>query len=169
MVNGFTFLDQLRDLLHCEFAQCELLAKNILQERDAIRRMALHEFVSVNQSRVALLERLSGLKDEFDSVVRDLAAVCGVSETARTLTDVLQLTHSPQMADLIRQYEKLAERARAVKQDIAINQLLVKNIQSILVRALEAHRQPSCADDLYSMSGGPNQSGTPAALIRRKG
>ena len=64
MVNVSHFLDQLSDLLARESAQCEHLSQTILQERDAIKRMALQEFVSINQARVSILECLNGLKDE---------------------------------------------------------------------------------------------------------
>ncbi len=169
IVNVSGSLDQLIDLLARESAQCELLAQNIRQERDAIKRMALHEFISINQARVSILECLSGLKEEFDAFVRDLAATHGVPETGRTLTNILQRMKSPQTQSILQQYERLAARVRTVQQDIGVNQVLVKNIQSFLARALEAHRQPAPESDVYSMLGGRNTSGMPATLIRRKG
>ncbi|MGE0642051.1 MAG: flagellar export chaperone FlgN [Nitrospira sp.] len=169
MVNVSHFLDQLSDLLARESAQCEHLSQTILQERDAIKRMALQEFVSINQARVSILECLNGLKDESDSLVRNLAAVYDVPVTARTVTDILRRTESPQGAAIIQQYERLAARTRTVQQEIAINQVLVKNIQSFLVRAMEAHRQHPQENDLYSMSGGRTTSRIPATLFRQKG
>lgn len=162
-------LEQLIHLLGRESAQCELLAQNILQERDAIKRMALHGFVAINQTRISILECLSGLKEEFDAFVRDLPAVHGLPETGRTLPDILQRIESPQALAILEQYERLADRVRTVQQDIAVNQLLVKNIQSFIIRALEAHRQPASECDVYSISGGRSSSGTLATLIRRQG
>ena len=169
IVNDSRPLDPLIHLLSRESAQCELLAQNILHEREAIKRMALHEFVAINQTRISILECLSGLKEEFDAFVRDLTAAYGVQETARALPDILRRTRSPKAGAILQQYERLAERVRTVQRDIAVNQLLVKNIQSFIVRALEAHRQPDPESDVYSISGGRNTGGTPAALIRRKG
>jgi len=169
IVNISGSLDQLIDLLARESAQCELLAQNIRHERDAIKRMALHEFISINQSRVSILESLNGLKEAFDAFVRDLATAYGVPEAGRTLTNILQRTKSPQAQAILQQYERLAAQVRTVQQDIAVNQVLVNNIQSFLVRALEAHRQPAPESDVYSMFGGRNAGGTPATLIRRKG
>lgn len=168
-MNDSRLLDQLLHLLGRESAQCELLAQSIFQERDAIKRMALHEFVAINQTRMSILECLSGLKEEFDAFVRDLLAAHGLPETGRTLSDVLQRMKTPQAQAILEQYERLADRVRAVQQDIAVNQLLVKNIQSFIVRALEAHRQPDPESDVYSISGGRKTGGTPAALIRRTG
>jgi hypothetical protein len=169
IVNVSGSLDQLIDLLARESAQCELLTQNIRQERDAIKRMALHEFISINQARVSIIESLSGLKEEFDAFVRDLAASHDVPETGRTLTNILQRMKSPRTQAILQQYERHAARVRTVQQDIGVNQVLVKNIQSFLIRALEAHRQPAPESDVYSMLGGRNASGMPATLIRRKG
>ena len=169
IVNDSRPLEQLIRLLGRESAQCELLAQNILQEREAIKRMALHEFVAINQTRIAILECLSGLKEEFDAFVRDLPNGDGLPETGRTLPDFLQRIKSPQAQAVLEQYERLAGRVRTVQQDIAVNQLLVKNIQSFIVRALEAHCQPAPECDVYSMSGGRSAGSTPATLIRRKG
>lgn len=162
-------LDPLLHLLGRESTQCELLAQNILQEREAMKRMALHEFVAINQTRISILECLSGLKEEVDAFARDLAATHDVPETGRTLPDILRRMKSPQADAVLQLYERLAERVRTVQRDIAVNQLLVKNIQSFIARALEAHRQPDPESDVYSISGGQNAGGAPAALIRRKG
>lgn len=169
IVNVSHCLDQLIHLLTRESAQCELLAQNIFQERDAIKRMAPQEFVSINQSRISILECLSGLKEEFDAFMRDLAAAHGLPETGRTLADILLRMKNPQAQAILQQYERLADRVRTVQQDIAVSQVLVKNIQSFIVRALEAHRQPASESDVYSMLGGRDIGGTPATLIRRKG
>jgi hypothetical protein len=169
IVNVSGSLDQLIDLIARESAQCELLAQNIRHERDAIKRMALDEFISTNQARVSILECLSGLKEEFDAFVRDLAVTHDVPETARTLPNILQRMKIPHTQAIVHQYERLAEQVRTVQQDIAVNQVLVNNIQSFLVRALEAHRQPAPESDVYSILGGRNTNGMPATLIRRKG
>ncbi len=162
-------LEQLIHLLGRESAQCELLAQNILHERDAIKRMALHEFVEINQARISILECLSGLKEEFDALVQDLPAAHALPETGGTLPDILQQIKSPRALAILEQYERLADRVRAVQRDIAVNQLLIQNIQSFIVRALEAHRQPTSESDVYSISGGRSTSSTLATLIRRKG
>lgn len=169
IVKDSRLLEQVLHLLTCESAQCELLAQNILHERDAIKRMALHEFVAINQTRISILECLSGLKEEFDALVQDLLAAHGLPERGRTLPDLLQRIKSPRALALLEQYERLADRVRAVQRDIAVNQLLVQNIQSFIVRALEAHRQPASESDVYSISGGRGTSSTLATLIRRKG
>ncbi len=169
IVNDSRLLDQLLQLLGRESEQCELLAQNILQEREAIRRMVLHEFIAINQTRMSILERLSGLKEEFDAFVRTLPAAYGLPETGRALPDVLRRMKTPQAQAALERYERLADQVRTVQQDIAVNGLLVKNIQSFIVRALEAHRQPGPDSDGYSISGARNTGGTTATLIRRKG
>jgi uncharacterized membrane protein YheB (UPF0754 family) len=160
IVKDSRLLEQVLHLLNRESAQCDLLAHNILQERDAIKRMALHEFIAINQTRI---------KEELDGLVRDLSAAHGLPEIGRTLPDILQRIKSSQALAGLELYERLADRVRAVQQDIAVNQLLVKNIQSFIVRALEAHRQTAPESDVYSKSGGRSSSGTPATLIRCKG
>jgi hypothetical protein len=169
IVNASISLDQLTHILTRESAQCDLLAQNIVQEREAIKRMALHEFVSINQSRIAILECLGGLKDEFEAFLQGFGEAYHVPEADRTLTEILHRVQSPQAGLILQQYERLADKVRTVKQDIAVNQLLIKNVQSFLVRAMEAHRQPPPGGDLYSMSGSQKQSSMPAALIRRQG
>ena len=162
-------LDQLTHIITREFVQCELLAHNIVQEREAIKRLALQEFVSINQSRVSILECLGSLKEEWEVVLDQLAVAYHVPEAGRTLTEILRRTHSPQAGFILEQYERLADRVRAVKHDIEVNQLLIQNAQSFLVRAMEAHRQPSTGDDFYTVLGSRGKSGMPAALIRRQG
>jgi DNA-binding transcriptional regulator YbjK len=169
IVNDSRLLDQFLHLLGRESEQCELLAQNILQERDVIKHMSLHEFVAINQTRMSILERLSGLKEEFDALVRDLSAAYSLPETGRALPDLLQRMKTSQAHAALERYERLADRVRTVQHDIAVNQLLVKNIQSFIVRALEAHRHPGPESEGYSISGARHTGGTPATLIRRKG
>jgi hypothetical protein len=169
IVNALISLDQLTHLLTRESVQCDLLAHNIVQERDAIRRMALPEFVLINQSRISILESLHSLKNELDILLDDLAQAYHVPEASRTIIEILHRAQSPQAGMIVQQYEQLAEKVRAVKQDIAVNQVLIKNVQSFLMQAMEAHRQPSPGGDLYSMSGNRDNSSMPAAFIRRQG
>lgn len=168
-MNASISLDELTDILTRESVQCDLLAQNIVQEREAIKGMEIQKFVSLNQSRMSILECLRSLKEELDEVLDRLAVACHVPEAGRTLTEILRRTQSPQMGLILQQYERLADQVRAVKHEIAVNQLLIKNIQSFLIRAMEAHRQPSPGDDLYTVSGARSDSGMPAALIRRQG
>ncbi|NGZ08361.1 MAG: hypothetical protein CV088_03120 [Nitrospira sp. LK70] len=169
IVNESISLDELSNILTRESVQCDLLAQNIVQEREAIKRLAFPEFVSINHSRIAILECLRILKEELDVVLDRLASAYHGPETGRTLTEILRQAHSPQAEGIMQQYERLADKVRAVKQDIAVNQILIKNIQSFLIRAMDAHRQPSPGEDLYTVSGSRSNSGMPAALIRREG
>lgn len=168
-VNASVSLDPLTQILTRESLQCDLLARNIVQERDAIKRMALHEFVSINQSRLSILECLHSLKEDLDAFVDHLAAAYCVPEDRRTLAEIVYRTGNPQAGVILEQYEGLAKKVRAVKQDIEVNQLLIKNTQAFFIRAMEAHRQPELADDLYSVVGSQSKQTMPAALIRRQG
>jgi hypothetical protein len=169
IVNDPISLDQLTHILARESDQCDLLAQNIVQERDAIKRMALGEFLSINQSRISILESLHHLKDELDLLLDNLANVYQVPQSNRTVTEILHQAQSPQAGAILQQYEKLAEKVRAVKQDIGVNQILINNVQSFLMRAAEAHRQGATEEDLYSASGARDSVASQAVLIRRKG
>jgi hypothetical protein len=169
MVNASISLDELTQVLTRESVQCDLLAQNIVHERDAITGMALERFVSINQSRMSILECLHGLKQELDGVLDRLAVAYLVPEDGRTLTEILRRTQHPRAGIILEQYERLADKARSLKHDIEVNQLLIKNVQSFLLRAMEAHCQPPSGDDLYTVSGSRSRSGTRAELIRRQG
>lgn len=168
-MNASISLDQLTHILTRESVQCDLLAQNIIHEREAMKCMELQTFVSINQSRIAILECLHNLKEELDVVLDRLAVAYHIPEAGRTLTEILRRTQSPQAGTILEQYERLAEKVRTVKHDIAVNQVLIKNIQSFLIRAMEAHRQPPPGDDLYTESGSRSKSGVLATLIRRQG
>jgi FlgN protein len=169
IVNASISLDQLTHILTRESVQCDLLSQTITQEREAIKCMALQDFISINQSRISILECFHSLKEELDSLLERLAVACHVPEAGRTLTEILRRTQSPQAGIILEQYERLAEKVRTVKHDIAVNQVLIKSVQSFLIRAMEAHRQPPPGDDLYTVSGSRSKSGMPAALIKRQG
>jgi hypothetical protein len=169
IVNASISLDQLTHVLTRESDQCDLLAQNIVHERDAIKRMALSEFLSINQSRISILESLHRLKGERDTLLDDLAQAYQVPQPSRTIPEILHRAQSPQAGMILQQYERLAEKVRTVKQDIAVNQVLINNVQSFLLRAMEAHRQSLPAGDLYSESGGRQRNSVPAAVIRRQG
>lgn len=169
MLNTSTPLDRLSHILTSESHQCDLLAQNIVEEREAIKRMALHEFLSINQTRVGILECLGALKEEFDECVRTLATTYQVPEANRTLTDVLHRSEGPGGEAVLRQYERLAEKARALKQDIAVNQLLIQNVQSFLTRAADVRRSGAQEDELYSASGVRGTIAGPAVLLKRQG
>lgn len=169
IVNASISLDPLTQILARESIQCELLAQNIVQEREAIKRMALYEFVSINQSRLSILECLRCLKQDLDGFVDQLAAASHVPEDRRTLTEMLYRTGNPQAGVILEQYEGLAKKVRKVKQDIEVNQLLIQNTQAFFIRAMEAHRQLAPGNDLYSELGCRSKHSRPAELIRRQG
>lgn len=168
-MNASISLDQLTHILTRESVQCDLLSQNIIQEREAIKCMALQDFVSINQSRMSILECFHSLKEELDGLLERLAVAYHVPEAGRTLTEILRRTQSPQAGIILEQYERLAEKVRTVKHDIAVNQVLIKNVQSFLIRAMEAHHQPPPGDALYTVSGSRSTSGVSAALIKRQG
>lgn len=169
IVNDSIFLDQLSHILARESAQCDLLAQNIVQERDAIKRMALSEFLAISQSRTSILESLHRLKDELELLLNNLANLHRIPQSDRTVTEILHRAQGPQAGAILLQYGKLAEKVRAVKQDIGVNQILISNVQSFLMRAAEAHRQGATEEDLYSASGALGSGSSQAVLIRRKG
>ena len=169
IVNTSTSLAQLPDILTRESTQCDLLAQNIVQEREAIKRMALSEFLSINQFRVTILESLHRLKEEFDLLIEDLANTYQVPMSNRTVTEILHRAQSPQAGVILQQYERLAEKVRAVKQDIGVNQILINNVQSFLMRAAEAHCQGTTEENLYSAPGARGLVASQAVLIKRKG
>ncbi len=169
MLNTSTSLDQLSHILSRESHQCDLLARNMVQEREAIKCMALHEFVSINQVRVGILECLAGLKEELDALVQGLGVAYQLPETPRTLTEILRRVQSQQADLILKQYEGLAEKVRAVKQDIAVNQLLIKNVHGFLIRAADAHRERPQDEDLYSEYGVRGAGMRQAVLLTRKG
>ena len=169
IVNASVSLDPLTQILTRESIQCDLLAQNIVQEREVIKRMALHEFVSINQLRMSILECLRCLKEDLDAFVDHLAAAYCVPEDRRTLTEILYRTGSPEVGVILQQYERLAKKVRELKQDIEVNQLLIKNTQAFFMRAMDAHHQLVPGDDLYSVLGCRSKSNMPAALIRRQG
>lgn len=168
-MNASISLDQLTHILTRESVQCDLLSQNIIQEREAIKCMALQDFVWINQSRMSILECFHSLKEELDGLLERLAVAYHVPEAGRTLTEILRRTQSPQAGIILEQYERLAEKVRTVKHDIAVNQVLIKNVQSFLIRAMEAHHQPPPGDALYTVSGSRSTSGVSAALIKRQG
>ncbi|MGZ8380490.1 MAG: flagellar export chaperone FlgN [Nitrospira sp.] len=168
-MNASISLDQLTHILTRESVQCDLLSQNIIQEREAIKYMALQDFVLINQSRISILECFHSLKEELDGLLERLAVAYHVPEAGRTLTEILRRTQSPHAGIILEQYERLAEKVRTVKHDIAVNQVLIKNVQSFLIRAMEAHHQPPPGDALYTVSGSRSNSGVSAALIKRQG
>lgn len=169
IVNASISLDQLTQVLARESDQCDRLAHNIVHERDAIKRMALSEFLSINQSRIAILESLHQLKSERDTLLDHFAEAYQMPPSGRTVPEILQRAQGAQAGMILRQYEQLAEKVREVKQDIAVNQVLINNVQSFLLRAMEVHRQSLPAGELYSESGGRQPHSMPAAVIRRQG
>jgi FlgN protein len=169
IVNASISLEQLPHILARESAHCDLLAQNIVQEREAIKRMALGEFLAINQSRISILESLHQLKTELDLLLDELANTYQVPLSNRTVTEILHRVQSPQAGIILAQYERLADKVRAVKQDIAANQVLIHSVQSFLLRALDAHRQSLPEADLYSESGSRQQHHVPAAVVRRRG
>lgn len=169
IVNASISPDQLIQILARESAQCDLLAQNIVHERDAVKRLALQEFHSINQVRTSILNSLGLLREELDVLLRALEERCHVPAASRTLSEILHQAYGTQADVVLQQYERLAEKARAVKQDIAVNQLLIKNVQSFLMRAAEAYRQGPQEDELYSASGVRGTAVGQAVMLKRKG
>ncbi|MDH4186928.1 MAG: flagellar protein FlgN [Nitrospira sp.] len=157
------------DILTREEAHCELLHRTLEQERSALRRLSVTEFPALNEQRISNLMQLQSLEAERASLVNRLADAWGLPRTTVTLQTIIDRLDQLEKREVERCHERLAEKVRTVRQDTAMNALLVSGIQTLCRNAMHLSMKVLPEQGLYSSSGTSQRVGTGGIIMRQRG
>ncbi|MDP1946077.1 MAG: flagellar export chaperone FlgN [Nitrospirota bacterium] len=169
MFNTATTTAAILDILTREAAHCDLLNHTLQQERNALRQLSLAEFPSLNAQRLNDLQGLQALEAEREAVVHRCADAWGLSRTTLSLQAVIDRLAPPDKREVERCHERLTAKVRALRQETAVNELLVAGIQTLCRKAMHLTSEALPKRDTYSASGESQRAGIGGTMLRQRG
>ncbi len=160
-------ITHLFDLLGREEAQCDLLERTILEEREAIRRLAIERFATINDARTNVLRTLQFLEKERAALIDRLAEEWGIDGHAMSLSQLCARLDPPTAQGLERRHEQLAAKIRRLHREITLNAMAIAEFQRVLHGGLQAWQDGLGGEGLYSASGRGRT--VDAMVVRRRG
>jgi len=169
MPDIMTDLQQLDHILRREEAQCDALARNIQQERQALRTLKLTDMAEVNHQRAGLLDELLLLEAERTAWVARLADRWNLAPSAISLSVILERFDANEAQRVETLYTGMAGKIRALRHEISVNAGILNGLQAFIRKGLNVMRQATAPLGLYSGSGAPDSCGMGAVMFRQKG
>ncbi|MGQ0556672.1 MAG: flagellar export chaperone FlgN [Nitrospiraceae bacterium] len=162
-------ITQLCRLLRQEEATCHQLLETVHTERAAIRTLAITEFHAINCRRLSILESLQSLADERQQLVQDLAMHCGLRPGTVSLQELIDHIQDSSSDDVRAVYRRYMTVAKAVRDEIGQNVVLIEGIRGVVDQALSAGTPVSPVKDLYAADGQAIGTGRVNVLIHQQG
>jgi len=169
MSNTASAAASILDIFTREEAHCDLLHQTLQQERNAIRRLSVTEFPTLNEQRLSNLQQLQSLESERAAVVNHFADAWGLSLTTVTLQAIIDRLDLGDKQNVERCHERLAEKVRVLRQETAVNGLLVAGIQTLCRKAMHLTGEALPKRDTYSASGESQRVGIGGTMLRQRG
>ena len=157
------------DILTREEAHCDLLNQTLQQERNALRQLSLREFPSLNEQRLKDLQGFQSLESEREAVVNRFADAWGLPRATVSLQAVIDRLDQPDKRDVERCHERLTGKVRALRQETAVNGLLVAGIQTLCRKAMHLTGEALPKRDTYSSSGESQRVEIGGTMLRQRG
>ncbi len=143
----------LSDLLSREEAQCDLLETTIREEREAIRSLAIDRFAAINETRTAVLRTLRSLEEERVAIMDRLAEEWHLDRHTISLSVVCARVNPAEGQRLDRRHERVASKIRRLRDEIALNAMMIAQFQHVLQGALRVCEDLWAGDGMYSATG----------------
>ena len=169
MFNTASTTAAILDILTREAAHCDLLNHTLQQERSALRQLSLAEFPSLNEQRLKDLQGFQALESEREAVVHRCADAWGLPRATVTLQAIIDRLNQPDRREVERCHERLAAKVRALRQETAVNELLVAGIQTLCRKAMHLTSEALPKRDTYSASGESQRVGIGGTMLRQRG
>jgi len=169
MSNTASAAASILDILTREEAHCDVLHETLQQERTALRRLSMTEFPALNEQRLKNLREFQSLESERAAVVNCIADAWSLPRETVTLQDVIDRFDRRDKLDIERCHERLAAKVRALRQDTAVNEVLVAGIQTLCRKAMHLSREALPEQGTYSASGESQRAGIGGAMLRLRG
>lgn len=157
------------DILTREEAHCDRLNQTLEQERNALRRLSVTEFPMLNEQRLRNLQQFQALEAERAAVVNRLADGWRLPRETVTLPAVIDRLDQREKRDVERCHERLTAKVRTLRQDTAVNALLVAGIQTLCRKAMHLSREALPEQSTYSPSGESQRAGVGGMMLRQRG
>jgi hypothetical protein len=160
---------QLGQLIGQEETACQALLETVYEERRAIHTLAVTEFHGINCRRLAILETLQALASKRDLLVLQLSQAHNLPQSASTLHGIIDALKGTDTGKLRQQYNAFMATAKAVREQIKQNVVLIENIRGFVDKALSVGTTIIPGLELYTSTGQNRTAHTHAALIRQQG
>lgn len=155
-------------LLDREGAACHTLLETVLEERAAIRNLAVTKFHPINCKRLVVLESLQMLAQEREALVRQIA-LQHAFDPATTIQGLIDLLAAPESIGLRERYDSFVSIVKMVRAEIKHNVVLIEGIRGVLDQALSAGAAIAPGSDVYNGDGQHSRAASANLLIHQQG
>jgi len=155
-------------LLDREETACHTLLETVLEERAAIRNLAVTEFHPINCKRLVVLESLQTLAQEREALVRRIA-VQQAFDPATTIQGLIDQLAASESIGLRERYDSFMSIVKMVRAEIKHNVVLIEGIRGVLDQALSAGATIAPGLDVYNGEGQRSRAATANLLIHQQG
>lgn len=155
-------------LLDREGAACHALLETVLEERAAIRNLAVTEFHPINCKRLVVLESLQTLAQEREALVRQIA-LQHAFDPATTIQSLIDLLAASESSGLRERYNSFVSIVKMVRAEIKHNVVLIEGIRGVLDQALSAGAAVAPGCDVYNGDGLHSRAASANLLIHQQG
>jgi len=155
-------------LLDREGTACHTLLETVLEERAAIRNLAVTKFHPINCKRLVVLESLQTLAQEREALVRQIA-LQHAFDPATTVQGLIDLLAAPESIGLRERYDAFASIVKMVRAEIKHNVVLIEGIRGVLDQALSVGAATAPGFDAYNGEGQHSRASTANLLIHQQG
>ncbi|MBH0188502.1 MAG: hypothetical protein HP493_06525 [Nitrospira sp.] len=155
-------------LLDREGAACHALLETVLEERAAIRNLAVTEFHPINCKRLVVLESLQALAQEREALVQQIA-VQHAFDPATTIQGVIDRLAASESIGLQERYNSFVSTVKTVRAEIKHNVVLIEGIRGVLDQALSAGAAVAPGFDVYNGEGQHSRAANANLLIHQQG
>lgn len=155
-------------LLDHEGAACHALLETVLEERRAIRDLAVTEFHPINCKRLAVLESLQALAQEREALVRQIV-LQHAFDPDTTIQGLIDQLADSESAGLRERYNAFISIVKSVRAEIKHNVVLIEGIRGVLDQALSAGAAIAPGFDAYNGEGQHARAVSANLLIHQQG
>jgi flagellar biosynthesis/type III secretory pathway chaperone len=169
MFNTASAAASLLGILTREEAHCDLLHQTVQQERNALRRLSVAELPALNEQRVINLQEFESLESEREAVVKNFSDALGLPRATVTLQAIIERLDPGDKRAVERSHERLTAKVRALRQDTAVNAVLVAGIQTLCRKAMYLSSEALPEQGIYSSSGESQRAEIGGSMFRQRG
>ena len=168
-VPASSVLPQLSDILDREESACDRLLSTLYDERTAIRRLAIADFLAINERRLAILSALETLELERQGLTSRLSDSWGFPQASVTLQAIVDRLKASGSSGLDERYVRLAGKLRGIREEIVLNAGLIDAIRGFIEQVLSAWTSSTNSEGLYSLSGQRETAVLGGSLLEQRG
>ncbi|HKN86376.1 MAG TPA: flagellar protein FlgN [Nitrospiraceae bacterium] len=169
-MSGYDLLVHLLEILKALQQRTQSFADLLIQERQAIKMLAMDQLTSLNEVKLRLIDELTRYEDVRKGIIEQLAALWKAPADSMTIGWIAGHIGEPVAGQLKRQQAQLNQSILAAKRSNQVTGTVLHKSLAFLHAAVSIARSPfQTQPALYSESGSVLATTREGGLLERRG